>query len=221
MRAALGIEHAKRTAALEQMQRGLQPSFLAITALNLFDLKPLVSCPTEIHALKHHRPVLGIDTASAGSDGEESVAAVVRPVEHLAGLESLELGLKRIAVALSFRGELLGFVCELSSGDCLISERLEMIKLGDALPGGVDTLHELLRRGRVVPQGGMSGLILEVPELLAERGQVGGVGGALSALAKGVCTASELGGLWWLGGALRAKGSAGTGKAGEGAQEAH
>ena len=55
----------------------LEAGFIAAATVEYFRLVAMLLHPAQIHAFQHLRPILGIDTAGAGVNGEYGVFAIV------------------------------------------------------------------------------------------------------------------------------------------------
>jgi hypothetical protein len=137
------------------------------------DLEASPLAPPAVHPEEDLGPVLGVDAAGAGVDGEDGVEAVLRTVEHSGQLglpdELLELGdptgdLGHHLLVLAGR--------ELEELAELAHLRGELVQAGDLGLQGAALLHDLLGRVGVVPEAFLGGLIVQAIELTAHSVEV-------------------------------------------------
>ena len=89
--APLGLAVAVGVLAGNEQRGALDAGDFAREQFADLDLPAALLAPTLVHAQEHVRPVARLGAAGAGVDGEDAVAAVVRPVKHQLQLECLEL----------------------------------------------------------------------------------------------------------------------------------
>ena len=87
----LAAEIAVGVLALDVDGRLLDAGRAAVFAVGDLGLEPLGLGPHQVHPQQHLGPVAGLGAARAGVDRHEGVAVVVRPAEHRAELERVEV----------------------------------------------------------------------------------------------------------------------------------
>ena len=147
MDAALGAEVAVREAAVDAQARALDAGRLALLVLEQRRVVAVLLGVARVHPEQHLGPVLALGPARARVDGHDGRAVVVRPGEHAAQLERVELLLERGLLGRDLgRQALAGLGLHLAVRRDVVAALHERVEGLDPLGLGRDGL--LGRRGR-------------------------------------------------------------------------
>ena len=96
MHAGLGRHQAEGVLAGQRERHALQPRLFAGLVVEDLALEAAALGPLQVHAQQHLGPVLRLDPAGAGMDGDDGVGGVVLAAQHLLDLGGLDLGFERV-----------------------------------------------------------------------------------------------------------------------------
>jgi hypothetical protein len=120
--------------------------------------------PAQIHPLEHLRPVGRLGPSGARADGEDRVPGVVRAAEEERRALALVVDADPIGFGIDLRRELGIVGRQLGELQEIRRAALETSPGRQLAPESVGISQDLLRRARVVPEGGVGRATLEVLE---------------------------------------------------------
>src|SRR5208282_1511954 len=176
--AALGGQQAVGVFALDQERGVLDARFLGGGRVQHGGAETAALRPAQIHAHEHLGPVLGVNAAGAGLDGDDGVQPVVFAGEQRGGFQLGDPGIGGVQFAGDFVEQFFAlggvglFVGELEIAFQVVQQAGEFFFVLDRGFSALAVLHGALGGFLVLPEVGASDLLFEGRQALAVAGSV-------------------------------------------------
>ena len=164
--AGFGLHPAIGVVALDEQRGGLDTRLFAGMLFQDLNLELGALGPAHVHALQHRRPVLALGAAGARMNLDIGVVGIGLAGEERLDLPLVGLGLDLADRSLGFLDDL-GVLLLLAHGDEFDIVLQRLVQAVHRADGGVQELafaHELLRFGRIVPDGRIFRLVVQQVE---------------------------------------------------------
>ena len=160
--AALAFQVAVGVEAVDAQGGAFDAAFVSRQLVQQLHLEAPALRPAGVHALEHAGPVLGLQAAGAGVQGEDGVVGVVFAGQQLGQLQGIQLLDEAAGGGLRLGGEVLVifFQGQFHGGLRLVGQGLGILVGLDHLAAAVDLAHQLLGGVSVIPEIRRHGLFL-------------------------------------------------------------
>jgi hypothetical protein len=168
--AVLAAQRPERVGSADLEGGALQPGLLRVGGVEYLRRVAVPLRPPQVHAQEHLGPVRGVDPAGAGGELHDRLALVVLAGEQRPHLEAGDLPAELRQVLLDLGDQIR--VLEVHAGLGVLEPATQALDAVDVGPHPGELARHALGPGLVAPQLRVTGLLLEVVQLLAQARHV-------------------------------------------------